>query len=296
MENKTFSKFVKKGTSSKKQTFKQYICHRTGTYIPEGKGLRHLKTQGSNKINAYCPANIQVFEKNDNKLRIKYLETHVGHKLDIGHVNLTEMERKNIASKIALKIPFSAILDEIRDSITNDTLRRLHLTTRKDLFNIEASFNLCSSSVRHSNDAISVESWVIEMQRIGKHILFYKPQGVALEDHPQLRMEDFVLIIMTPAQLEMLKKYGSDCICLDGTHGLNSYNFELHTLLVIDDIREGFPCAFLFSNRADTNIITLFLKEIKKEVGLITPKSFMSDLSEVYFNAWLEVMGIPENR
>lgn len=155
---------------------------------------------------------------------------------------------------------------------------------------------MSSSSVRHSNDAISVESWVIEMQRIGKHILFYKPQGVALEDYPQLKMEDFVLIIMTPAQLEMLKKYGSDCICLDGTHGLNSYNFELHTLLVIDDLREGFPCAFLFSNRADTNIIKLFLSEIAKEVGLITPKSFMSDLSEVYFNAWLEVMGMPENR
>lgn len=80
MENKTFSKFVKKGTS----TFIRYTCHRSGTYIPRGKRLRHLKTQGSNKINAYCPAYIQVFIQSDNKLSIKYLETHVGHNLDIG--------------------------------------------------------------------------------------------------------------------------------------------------------------------------------------------------------------------
>ncbi|XP_060522906.1 uncharacterized protein LOC132699931 isoform X1 [Cylas formicarius] len=161
MENKTYSKFIKKSTTvSKLHTFIQYNCHRSGTFIPEGKGKRHLKTQGSSKINAYCPANIQVFIENDHQLSVKYLETHVGHKLDIGHLHLTEMERKNIASKIALNIPFDAILDEIRDSITDDTPKRIHLTTRKDLLNIQTSFNLCSSSIHNSNDAISVEPWV----------------------------------------------------------------------------------------------------------------------------------------
>lgn len=38
---------------------------------------------------------------------------------------------------------------------------------------------------------------------------------------------------MTDAQMDMLKKYGSDCVCLDGTHGLNSYDFELNTLDLI---------------------------------------------------------------
>jgi hypothetical protein len=42
---------------------------------------------------------------------------------------------------------------------------------------------------------------------------------------------------MTEAQCELLRKYGSDCICIDGTHGTNSYDFELITLLVVDDIR-----------------------------------------------------------
>lgn len=224
------------------------------------------------------------------------MESHVGHITDIGHLQLTESERKNLAIKIAAKIPFDDILDNVRQSITDATLNRIHLVSKKDLFNIENSFNLCSSSVRHSNDAISVEAWVLEMQRVGDCIVYYKPQGIVLEDQPQLKKEDFVLIIMTPAQCQVLKRFGSDCICMDGTHGLNNYNFELHTLLIIDEIREGFPCAFLLSNRSDTFIFTLFFNEIRTKTGTISPEIFMSDLAESYFSAWLQVMGNPGKR
>jgi hypothetical protein len=66
MESKTNSKFTK----GKRETFsthvtEQYYCHRSGNYIPRGNGLRHLKTQGSNKINAYCPASIKVISDNN---------------------------------------------------------------------------------------------------------------------------------------------------------------------------------------------------------------------------------------
>lgn len=102
---------------------------------------------------------------------------------------------------------------------------------------------------------------------------------------------------MTDAQMDMLKKYGSDCVCLDGTHGLNSYDFELNTLLVLDELREGFPCAFLISNRSDTLALTLFFETIKDKLKeTLTPKIFMSDLADTFFNAWVSVMGIPQKR
>lgn len=85
-------------------------------------------------------------------------------------------------------------------------------------------------------------------------------------------------------------------LCIDGTHGLNNYNFELHTLLIIDDIREGFPCAFLLSSISDTYVFTLFFNKIKIKTGLLSPDVFMSDLAESYFNAWLQVMGNPGKR
>lgn len=89
----------------------------------------------------------------------------------------------------------------------DSTLERLHLLTRKNpIINIEASFNLLSSAIKHPNDASSVECWVEEMQQIGNCVLFYKPQNVLMEDQPILKSEDFELIIMTDAQCEFFEK------------------------------------------------------------------------------------------
>ncbi|XP_064211804.1 uncharacterized protein LOC103313542 isoform X1 [Tribolium castaneum] len=97
---------------------------------------------------------------------------------------------------------------------------------------------------------------------------------------------------MNLGQEEILKKYGSDCICIDGIHGLNQYDFEMHTLLVIDDVREGFPCAFLISNRSDETVLKIFFHHIKERIGFqLTSKVFMSDMAEAYYKAWNFIMG-----
>lgn len=166
---------------------------------------------------------------------------------------------------------------------------------RKDLYNIEQCFHLSSSAIRHPNDGISVESWVEEMKEEKHCVLFYKPQCIIDEYESYLKEEDFVLIIMTTAQKEFLAKYGSDVICVDGTHGLNSYHFELTTLLVLDDLREGFPCSFLISNRSDKEVLKLMFSKIREEI-IITPKVFMSDMAESSYNAWTEVNGVPGKR
>ncbi|KAB0805099.1 hypothetical protein PPYR_02069 [Photinus pyralis] len=96
---------------------------------------------------------------------------------------------------------------------------------------------------------------------------------------------------MNMGQLEILEKFADDCICLDGTHGLNPYDFQLHTLLVLDDLREGFPCAFLFSNRSDVEILVLFFSCIKEKMKRqIKPRVFMSDMEKTFYNAWIRVM------
>ncbi|XP_035215395.1 uncharacterized protein LOC118188975 [Stegodyphus dumicola] len=127
-------------------------------------------------------------------------------------------------------------------------------------------------------------------------VLFYKRQGSILEGNSNLKIEDFVLIIMNNAQKEILQKYGCDCICMDGTHGMNGYDFELVTLLVIDDVRQGFPCAFLISNRTDQAVLSLFLSCIKARSGMLKPKVFMSDMAESIYNAWIREMEEPKNR
>ena len=48
---------------------------------------------------------------------------------------------------------------------------------------------------------------------------------------------------MTQFQSELVLKFGNDKICIDGTHGLNGYNFQLYSIVVI------FPDMFFLFRR-----------------------------------------------
>jgi hypothetical protein len=112
-----------------------------------------------------------------------------------------------------------------------------------------------------------------------------------------MKYEDFVLIIMTDGQKNMLEKYGNDCICIDGTHDVNGYGFELTTLLIINQIREGFPCEFMISNRSVEDVYYIFFHHIMEVLCFkIKPKIFISDIAEAFYNAWLRVMIPAESR
>ncbi|GFY77282.1 uncharacterized protein TNIN_85641 [Trichonephila inaurata madagascariensis] len=71
--------------------------------------------------------------------------------------------------------------------------------------------------------------------------------------------------------------------------------FDLATLLVLDDKREGFPAAFILSNRQDSTALTLAFAAIKEHT-CISPRVLMTDDSESFYNAWKIVFGIPEKR
>lgn len=208
IERETFSSFITRHgfyenpTTKVKKIF--YMCHRSGDIRRRGSNTRSLKTQGSNKINAYCPANMNVIVE-ENKCRLAFCKTHIGHKQeeDMGHLFLSTSDKQSIAVKIAAKMPLVSILDEVRDSVSDCKLERIHLLTRQDLYNIEKAFNLNKTSIRHTNDAVSVEAWVNELKSSGS-ILLYKPQDSVDINHPALKPEDFFLAIMTKGQKELL--------------------------------------------------------------------------------------------
>lgn len=286
------SKYISKIDESTKLHF---VCHRDGLFKSASNFKRRLKLLGSNKINGYCPARIDATIHLSGQVEVNCCLNHVGHQSDIGRFKLTAEEKKVIADKIALKIPFDKILDDIRSSISGSDIERQHLVNRKDLFNIEQQFKLRSEAVRHSNDYVSVESWINEMESTGGVVRFYKAQGDILETNNELKTDDFILIIMNDAQIEMLNQFGKNCVCLDSTHGLNNYGFQLTTLLVLDDLMQGFPCSFMFSNRCDTHIIEIFLTVIRDSLGkVLQPRLFMSDMAEEFFNAWIRIMSQPE--
>jgi hypothetical protein len=293
-EKNSFSFFRLTCKTPKTMVFR---CHRSGVYKARGSNKRHLKIMGSCKIGGFCPAMIKVKTNSDESVSVYYTSKHIGHKLDLKHVHLTKEERNRVATQLASKIPHDEILKGVRSSLSNNCLKRIHLMNKKDLINIEKSFNLNNESIKHPFDPVSVEAWVQELKMSKETaILVYKPQGITSDEFPLLREDDFFLMFMTQAQMEIFKKYGCDVICIDGTHGLNNYNFQLFTILVLDECREGFPCAFLFSNRGDTTVLRTFLDVIKLSTGSIKPKVFMSDMAEEFFSAWEQTMGPPQKR
>ena len=86
-----------------------------------------------------------------------------------------------------------------------------------------------------------------------------------------------------------MKEYGNNVICMDATHGTNMYDFQLITVLVIDLFGEGIPVAWAISNHENTLHITEFLTAVKGSVGDLSPKVFMSDDADQYFNSWCTV-------
>lgn len=160
------------------------------------------------------------------------------------------------------------------------------MITKKDIQNIRTKFNLLDKAIKHPNDAKSVDLWVNEMRdnEFNDCILIYKKQG-DLTESIGLSKEDFLLGIMTLAQKEILKKFGNNgIICMDAMHGTNPYDFNLITILTVDDFGEGFPVAFLISNREDYIALKYFIMKIKDKSGDIKAKIFMSDDAEQYFS------------
>ncbi|GFT31429.1 MULE domain-containing protein [Trichonephila clavipes] len=174
-----------------------YHCCRSGTYKPRGKGLKSLKSHGSAKIGTSCPAIIKVRQSTKKCSSALFPE----------------------ASKSCNSI---GTLKDIREEITVDSGRKM-LIEKKDIHNIKRDFNINGYVKRHEIDAVNVKLWAEEMKNNGENcIVYFKEQGQSGNDYC-LKDENFVLVIMTDFQKEMIKKYGKDKICIDGTHGLNTH-------------------------------------------------------------------------
>nr|BAN21368.1 unkown protein [Riptortus pedestris] len=160
IETETKARFVRKshyklqnGSSRTK-----FSCHRSGFFKPQGKNVRRLKSLGSNKINAICPAKIISIVNSEGRVEVSFFSKHNGHAMELERIGLTKAERAQIAEKIAQKIPFKEILNNLKNS-TDSELKRLHLLTKKDLRNIKKEFNI-KNSVPYSYD--NIESFLNE--------------------------------------------------------------------------------------------------------------------------------------
>ncbi|XP_050508157.1 uncharacterized protein LOC114343556 [Diabrotica virgifera virgifera] len=263
--------------------------------VPDQLRKRDGKVQGTAKLDVGCTSQIILRKTESGELNAEYFKDHYGHTFDlkhIHHIHLSTNFRRNVASKLIMGVTPQHVLSSARQQI-GPSLKRDDLITMKDIGNIKTSFNISlKDGQRHKNDMASVDLYVSECEHLGEHnpILFYKKQGEYMDRFEQ---NDVCLIIMNSVQKELFKKFVGNIVCVDGTHGLNSYDFEMTTILVLDEFREGFPVAFLFSNRKDQHVYEVFFKHVKNAVGMeqVNINTFMTDITNVYYTAWVSVMG-----
>ena len=53
----------------------------------------------------------------------------------------------------------------------------------------------------------------------------YKPQG-ASDDKTGLQTDDFIIVLQTLVQAEMLQQFGGKVVCVDATQGTNDHEFQ----------------------------------------------------------------------
>lgn len=115
---------------------------------------------------------------------------------------------------------------------------RRHFITRQDCRNIGRKVKDFSTH-RHSDDAVSVDRLVRELQEESPTpILAYKAQGLVSSEFP-LPDDTFFLVLMTGFQYKLFNEFSEKIVCLDSTHRTNQYKHKLVTLLVADEFRNG---------------------------------------------------------
>ncbi|VVC28141.1 Hypothetical protein CINCED_3A014603 [Cinara cedri] len=252
VEQKCFIQFsVAISWKTKMFTVKQYVCHRSGEKRLKSAPKVIPKLIGSKKLGGICPALITT-----KKSKIDGMCSVVYQKIHIGH----PCDKS--------ELPYMSLNGEV-----------VNITQQ---YNFNKPFPMLYYN--HNNTA----SFVLNNQN---SILFYKAKGIKDNEFPTLKKEDFALGYMNENQELKFKRHGYKTICFDGTYGINSNDYILHTILVADVDSEGSPVAFLLTNRNDDVVISVLLEKIKNRLGTISPKSIMSDMQMFYFNSWINTMG-----
>ena len=82
------------------------------------------------------------------------------------------------------------------------------MITCKDISNIERLFGL-QETEKHPDDAISTALWVEELRQRGdtNPVLLFKEQDKLLDSFDHLKKDDFMMILQTPLQANLMKKF-----------------------------------------------------------------------------------------
>jgi MULE transposase domain len=86
----------------------------------------------------------------------------------------------------------------------------------------------------------------------------------------------FCVIVAEQFGLAMLNAFGAGedrMVLLDATGGTNKYGYQLYSLVVVDDFREGVPVAFMLTSSQEAGEVATFMtvSQCCTECGFSSP-------------------------
>ena len=163
--------------------------------------------------------------------------------------------------------------------------------------NRRASLNLDGDALRHNVDARAVEELVRTWERdMGEDspVVYFKQVGVSnsntddTDPDSDFTSDDFLLVMQSPAQANMMVE-NARILCVDGTHGLTGYGYELLSIVVVDKFGHGLVCAWGLASRENKVIWQLIGESLRPPTKEIEPEVLMSDDKNSAWNGLIRV-------
>ena len=202
--------------------------------------------------------------------------------MELRHIPISKICKRKIEEDLEYGLEPNIIIKKKREeAVVKGHMSRDDLITHDEIKRLKYKNNI--------SDSTSVENLIEDSSTI----LFHKQVG---ETCPTLESKDMVLIYQSDFQKNLMTKWGGSNICIDSTYKITKYKYILTTILVVDESKNGYPVAFMLSNREDSAVMKIFFTEIRKNIGNLETINFMSDIAHHFYLSWCEVFTKPHKR
>ncbi|KAF1754510.1 hypothetical protein GCK72_021073 [Caenorhabditis remanei] len=271
--------FIKKKTvQSESGSTTYYHCQHEGKYDSKGT-LRFGHVTKKETGTSSCPAFLKVFSNAEKQVfKVVGCFQHHGHKQEVVNQKLNEEDFEVLKKMMLDGFTNKQILHKLVKTYNEN--HRLFFSTPDDLSNLRKR-ELLFPGRRHDNDLESILLRVNESN---------DSDGIRLYNPPENASgEGFRLVIITPQQIDLIKKYSHRGITMDDTHHCTTYRLKLSTMLVCDGYDRGVPVAFLLSFSTTTIDVEKMFECVKVLFPQFNPQFVMSDEAYVFYNGFSNV-------
>ncbi|KHJ86134.1 hypothetical protein OESDEN_14124 [Oesophagostomum dentatum] len=241
-------------------------CNRAGRY--EKETMSRATSSKKDVINCSCFVNVHT--RDDGKVDIKGRFGHVGHGVEPALLRLSNTQEEFLKSLLE-EHSMDYILRRLKRDYSPKT-SRLWFVERSDLWNLTTKFGLRPGH-RDNNDMNS-----LMLRRADEN----PDDGIRLleiSDDPSGK--GFCMVIITPIQVEWLRKYSHRGIAVDDTHNITRYNLKLATVSVADH-----KDPFMLSGTMTTSDVQKMFTEIKKVIPNFDPQQIVTDEAPCFYNGF----------